>query len=79
MNYRVLILQEAEEDLFDIYRCILENDSRQSAQFVLERFEATISSLDALPEHGHVPPELARIGVTGILRFTAKRTVLSMR
>lgn len=67
MSHKVLIIQDAEDDLFGIYRYILENDSEASANLVLDKLEALCHSLGELPERGHVPPELARISV-GIFR-----------
>ena len=64
MNYQVKILQEAEEDIFDIYRYILYDDSSNHADYVFEKLEEAIKSLQQHPERGHIPPELEWIGVT---------------
>ncbi len=63
MNYRVKILQEAEEDIFDIYRYIFCSDSPNHADYVFEKLEEAITSLQQLPEPGRTPPELEWIGV----------------
>ncbi len=63
MNYRVKILQEAEEDIFDIYRYIFCSDSQDHEDYVLEKLEEAIKSLQQLPERGRTPPELEWIGV----------------
>ena len=65
MKYSVLIVQDAEDDLFDIYRYILENDSDTKAEYVVSRIEETCTSLQELPDRGHIPPELERVGVFG--------------
>ncbi len=72
MKYKVLILHEAEDDLFDIYRYIFENDSKDNARYVLNKLEEKCLGLDEFPERGHIPHELDRIGVTGFLEIHFK-------
>ncbi len=64
MKYQVFLIQDAEDDLFDIYRYILEHDSKESADYVFNKIEELCFSLDELPMRGHFPPELERISVT---------------
>jgi toxin ParE1/3/4 len=63
MNYAVVLLETAEWDLFDIHQYIEQNDSPESADRLLDGLERFLSGLDTLPERGHYPPELERIGV----------------
>jgi toxin ParE1/3/4 len=63
MSYRVIILPEAENDVLDIYKYIMQNDSPLGAEYVFEQIQETWLSLSQLPEKGHTPPELERIGV----------------
>jgi len=63
-RYRVRLTADAERDLIDIYRYIALHDSGANANHVLEELEALCSRLTEMPERGHVPPELDRIGVT---------------
>lgn len=63
-RYRVRIIEDAEQDLVDIYTYITANDSVQKADYVLEQLESLCLGLAELPDRGHVPPELERIGVT---------------
>ena len=63
-RYRVRLAEDAEQDLIDIYRYIAHQDSLESADYVLDQLESLCSRLAELPERGHVPPELDRIGVT---------------
>ena len=72
MRSRIFILQEAEDDIFELYKYILENDSQESASYVYEQLRDTINSLEEYPERGHYPPELERIGVTGFLEIHFK-------
>ena len=64
MIYQLLIIHEAEEDIFDIYRHILANTSANAAEQVLGQIEETCESLRKNPERGHCPPELERLGVS---------------
>ena len=64
MNYKVVILSEAEKDILDIYKYILLEDSPNNTNNILEKIEETCLAFQNLPERGHVPPELDRIGMT---------------
>jgi toxin ParE1/3/4 len=63
MKYAVCLVEDAEKDLFDIYRYVALNDSPEKAEKLLDHLEQTILKLEALPERGHYPPELERIGI----------------
>jgi len=63
-RYRVRLTEDAEQDLIDIYRYIALQDSAENADYVLDQLESRCSRLAELPERGHIPPELDRIGVT---------------
>jgi toxin ParE1/3/4 len=63
-RYRVRLTEDAEKDLIDIYHYIARQDSVVNAEYVLDQLESLCSRLAELPERGHVPPELDRIGVT---------------
>ncbi len=63
-RYRIRLAEDAEQDLIDIYRYIESHDSVEKAAYVLDQLESCCSRLTELPERGHIPPELARIGVT---------------
>ena len=62
-HYRVLLTEDAELDLTDLYRYIARQDSVQNADYVIDEFEALCSRLSELPNRGHMPAELDRIGV----------------
>jgi toxin ParE1/3/4 len=72
LKFQVLILQDAEDDIFDIYRYVLDNDSKARARYVVDSLKETIFSLELLPTRGHVPPELKRIEATGYLEVHFK-------
>ncbi|HUT42785.1 MAG TPA: type II toxin-antitoxin system RelE/ParE family toxin [Desulfobacterales bacterium] len=63
MKFSVAFIQEAGDDLFDIYGYILINDSPAHAEYVLLKLQEACVSLDEMPERGHIPPELERIGI----------------
>jgi toxin ParE1/3/4 len=63
-RYRIRLTEDAEQDLIDIYRYIALQDSSKNADYVLDQLESLCSRLTELPDRGHVPPELDRIGVT---------------
>jgi len=65
MRHQVLVVAEAQEDIFDIYRYVLRADGRNRADYVLRRLEETCRSLARVPRRGHNPPELERVGVRG--------------
>ena len=65
MKFSVTLIQEAEDDLFDIYGYILNNDSPAHAEYVILKLQKACISLGEMPERGHIPPELERIGATG--------------
>ena len=63
MKYRVFIIDDAEEDLFEIYRYISTYDSPQKAEKLRAQLEKICLGLSEFPDRGHTPPELERIGV----------------
>ena len=63
MKFKVHLVEDAEEDLFDIYRYVAQNDSIEKADKLLDNLEMTIRKLESLPQRGHFPPELERIGI----------------
>jgi toxin ParE1/3/4 len=67
MKYRVLVVAEAEDDIFDIYRHVLSIDGHDRATYVLGKPCKTCQSLANMPRRGHRPPELERIGVRDYL------------
>lgn len=65
MSFQVLLVSEAEEDIFDIYKYVLRADGRGRADYVLQKLQETCQRLTHMPRRGHNPPELERIGVHG--------------
>lgn len=63
MNYEVVLTDDAAADLEDIYQYIVENDSLESANYVLDNIESILDSLSAQPLRGSYPTELSALGI----------------
>lgn len=63
-RYRVRMVEDAEQDLIELYTYVATHDSVDKADDLLAALEELCLSLDEHPARGHVPPELDRIGVT---------------
>lgn len=72
MQYKVLIIAEAEEDIFEIYNYVATFDAIGKAEKLFANLKETIESLDHQPNRGHVPPELERINVDDFLEIHFK-------
>ena len=64
MKNDVYVIQDAEDDLLDIYKYIAVNDSIKNAERLLSELEDTCHKLKTFPEREHIPPELERVGVS---------------
>jgi plasmid stabilization system protein ParE len=63
MRFELLLTEDAERDLEDIYNYIVEYDSRQKADYVLDRILEVTESLARSPERGLLPRELSALGI----------------
>jgi toxin ParE1/3/4 len=63
MKSRVLLTAGAERDLEEIYDHIAANDSKASADHVLDRLLPAANDLALLPERGSIPRELRALGI----------------
>jgi len=63
MRYEVLLTDDAERDLEGIYTYILEHDSREKADRVLDRLLEVTDDLAASPDRGVHPRELSALGI----------------
>ena len=64
MKFNVTILKHAKEDINDIFDYVLMSDKIENAEKIIKNIEKVIRSLSNLPNRGHNPPELERIGIT---------------
>lgn len=72
MKYKVFLISDAEEDIFDIYNYVRTHDSPGNAEILFENLQKTCLSLNSFAERGHIPPELERINVIGFLEIHFK-------
>jgi toxin ParE1/3/4 len=72
MRHEILVTEEAEKDILDIWSHIALNDCLKSADYVLKGIGKAISSLEKMPQRGHLPPELERISVFNYLEVHYK-------
>ena len=64
MRFAVVISDDAELDIIDIYDYIRERDSLANARRVLDAIETACQGGSTLPEPGNVPKELRAVGIT---------------
>ena len=63
MRFEILLTEDAERDLEDIYAHIAEYDSQHKADYVLDRLLEVTDSLATSPERGLLPRELRTLGI----------------
>lgn len=63
MRFGVLLTQDAERDLEDLYAYIAKFDSPKNADYVLGRLLEVTESLATSPERGSQPKELRSLGI----------------
>lgn len=63
MTHSVILTASAEHDLLDLHLFVELHDSPAQADALLTKIEQKILSLDQMPQRGHHPPELARLGI----------------
>ena len=63
MGWRVLLSEDAERDIEDLYRFIARRDGAETAERILGEIEAAAMSLEEFPERGNIPKELVSIGI----------------
>jgi toxin ParE1/3/4 len=62
-RYEIVLTEDAERDLEDLYHHIAEYDQPKKADHVLERLRETAEKLSTFPEEGLPPKELRAIGI----------------
>ena len=72
MKYKVFLIADAEEDIFEIYNYVAKHDSPGKADKLFENLQMTCLSLESFPERGHIPPELERINLIGFFEIHYK-------
>ena len=64
MTFEVLLSEDAERDIEDIYLFVARHDAVEKADRLLAALEDTCLGLSELPERGNVPKELEPLGIT---------------
>lgn len=72
MKYKLLIDPLAKRDIVDIYNYVVESDSEESADRLLNNLENSCLNLEELPFRGHVPRELQGSGIKRFLEVHYK-------
>lgn len=72
MKYEVMMSDDAEADLFDIYKYVAETETPTKSQVLIERLRKTAFTLEQNPQRGRVPTELLEFGVTEFLEIDVK-------
>lgn len=63
MRYEVLLTEDAQYDLNDIYDYIARHDAPAKAEYVLDKIAEVVESLADLPQRGVYPKELLALGI----------------
>jgi len=63
MPYRVLLTQDAVNDLEELDTWIATHDSPERADYVLDRISEAFQKLAELPDRGTYPKELSALGI----------------
>jgi toxin ParE1/3/4 len=62
-RFGVLLTEDANRDLEDIYAYVAEHDAPGKAEVLLGRLEEMIERLSANPDRGSFPKELSALGI----------------
>jgi toxin ParE1/3/4 len=63
MGFEVVLTDDAEHDLEDIFDYISASDSPQNADYVLDRLLEVTENLATFPDRGSPPKELRSLGI----------------
>lgn len=72
MRYDINLTFLSKKDIIDIHDYIFDYDSPLAAKRLYEKIQELISSLNYLPQRGHIPPELESIRVYDYLEVHYK-------
>ena len=71
-SYKIYIIEEAENDLVDIYNYISIHDSNRKAEQVIDKLEKACLLLETFPHRGRIVPELKKIHITTFFEIIHK-------
>ena len=63
MPFRLLLAEDAEREIEDIYRYVARHESIEAADRLVAAIEETCHSLCEFPDRGNIPKELQALGV----------------
>lgn len=63
MKFKVIVGESAEIDIEEIHAYVEQHESRERADSLLESIGLLLVSLADMPQRGHQPPELVKIGM----------------
>jgi toxin ParE1/3/4 len=63
MAYEILLTDDAEVDLQELYQFIAQTDSIRAAEHLLDRVEEVAATLATDPSRGSTPKELRSLGI----------------
>ncbi len=69
---KVILTEQALQDMLDIYNYIAQNDSEKIAKKIYENIKKKCFEIKDFPQKGHIPPELERISVYSYLEINYK-------
>ncbi len=72
MKYKVLLTDNARKDLEELDAYIAQHDSLKNADYVLDKIEEIILSLEEQPARGTYPKELSSLGIREYREFHFK-------
>ncbi|MDO9578439.1 MAG: type II toxin-antitoxin system RelE/ParE family toxin [Candidatus Cloacimonadales bacterium] len=72
MKVEVKLIEQAWQDIADIYRFISENDSEFNGRKIYEAIKAKCYEIANFPNKGHIPPELERLSIFSYLEINFK-------
>jgi toxin ParE1/3/4 len=81
MRFEIILAEKAESDMYNIHEYVELHDSRQRANKLLDDIELAIFSLESMPQRGHCPPELLRLGIREYreIHFKPYRIIYAIR
>ena len=63
MKYSVFLTDSAAADIVEIWKYIALDDAISIADKIINGLEDAIQKINILPDKGHFPPELERVGI----------------
>ncbi len=72
MRFNFHLIEDAENDLVEIFMYVARSDSIERAENLFKRLKERCDQLRQFPQRGHVPSELHFIGINDFLEITLK-------